>query len=365
MQLSKEESTSLYLVKAIGITSVVFGHYVGFIKILNPYYFHIPLFFFIGGITLKDTFNVRHLLKSIGSLLSYLVTRYIIIGWLSILLIYIGFTSLSDPFGNGIIDSIIKAYAGNMHNNQLFLVAWFLVAYIFALVICTIVVFLSKSLPATDFSKTSLLIFLSMLSGFLALNFFSAEYQESHKQIYNLIAQSMYGSMFMLIGYLGRKFVFRAHSLSALLLSITLTTVITVVYKTTPMTMSWSEYKDGFFISTLIALLIIYCIFILSNAYAKFINEKSIIILIGKCTKSIMTWHLSVFILIDLIFSITVKSRPLASLGPFEHFHNKFSIATYTLAGVLIPALLVKLNVIEKFKVIYQKVSQRWWTEHR
>jgi hypothetical protein len=153
MKLSKEESTSLYLVKAIGITSVVFGHYVGFIKFLNPYYFHIPLFFFIGGITLKDSFNAKHLLKSVSSLLSYITTRYIIIGWLSIFLIYIGFSSLSDPFGNGVIDSVIKAYSSNMHDNQLFLVAWFLVAYILALVFCTIVVSLSKILPATNFLK--------------------------------------------------------------------------------------------------------------------------------------------------------------------------------------------------------------------
>lgn len=359
MKLSKEESTSLYLVKAIGITSVVFGHYVGFIKFLNPYYFHIPLFFFIGGITLKDSFNARHLLKSVSSLLSYIITRYIIIGCLSIFLIYIGFSSLSDPFGNGVIESIIKAYTGNMHDNQLFLVAWFLVAYILALVVCTIVVSVSKSLPATDFFKTSLLISLSMLSGFLALNFFATEYQESHKQIYNLITQSMYGSMFMLVGYVGKGFVFRAHSLIALLLLTILITMIMVVYKTTPMTMSWSQYNDGFFLSTFIALLIIYCIFILSNTFSKYTNEKSIIILIGKSTKSIMTWHLSVFILIDLIFSVTVKSRPLASLGPFEHFHNKFSIATYTFAGVLIPALLVKLNVIDQFKVMYRKISQR------
>jgi hypothetical protein len=165
----------------------------------------------------------------------------------------------------------------------------------------------------------------------------------------------MYGSMFMLIGYVGRGLVLRAHSLITLLLLTILTAIIMVVYKTTPMTMSWSQYKDGFVLSTLIALLITYCIFILSNVFSKFINEKSIIIVIGKSTKSIMTWHLSVFILIDLITSVAVNSRPLSSLGPFEHFHYKFSIATYTLAGVLIPALLVKLNAINKFKLMYQK----------
>ncbi|MDF9909632.1 UNVERIFIED_ORG: fucose 4-O-acetylase-like acetyltransferase [Pantoea brenneri] len=359
MHLSKEESNALYLVKAIGIIAVVLGHYADFMSVLKPYYFHMPLFFFVGGITLKDRLNVKKLFKSVGTSLTYLIIRYTIIGCLALALIDTGFSSLSNPFGTDIVDSIGKAYFGNMHNNQLFLVAWFLLAYIVALVLCTIIVALFNKIPARESVRSSLLIALALTGGVIAMNIVAVEYQSSHKQIYNLATQSMYGAMFMLIGYAVREFIFRAYSFSALLLLFILTTVITVSYGTTPMVMSWSEYKDGFTLTTLIAMLIIYCVFILANAFSRSVSDSSAVILVGKSTRSIMTWHLSIFILLDLISTFIAKPAPLSSFGVFQHFHNDFSIATYTLAGVLIPTYMANLNVINKIKSLYFKVPAR------
>lgn len=353
MRLSKEESKSLYLVKAIGIISVVLGHYTDFLSVAKPYYFHMPLFFFIGGITLHDQLNIRKLFKSVSSSMIYLVARYSIIGCVAIFLSWVGLTRILNPFGDSILDSISKAYLGNMHNNQLFLVAWFLLAYTVALTFCTIFVSLfSRYISGEKLKITSLVIF-AFLIGFLAISFVSVEYHSSHRQIYNLLTQSMYGSMFMIAGYALKGFVFRVYSLGLFLVLFMATTVITSVYNTTPMVMSWSDYKDGFFLSTIVASLLITCVLITSNAFSSFLRDSSVLISIGKSTRSIMTWHLTIFMLVDMAYSLYLQTRPISTFSVFDHFHNESSIAVYTLCGILIPTYLSKIKLSAKLKLAY------------
>ncbi|HIA0230031.1 TPA: hypothetical protein ACWOSY_000326 [Enterobacter cloacae] len=53
--LTSEQSLSISYMKAIGIIVVVIGHYTsGFFNVMQPYLYHMPLFFFVGGLTLKN-----------------------------------------------------------------------------------------------------------------------------------------------------------------------------------------------------------------------------------------------------------------------------------------------------------------------
>lgn len=288
--------------------------------------------------------NFKYLRDIFKSTSVYLITRYLIIGSLTIALIKLGLGTYKDPFGNGVADSIKLAYENNMHNNELFLVAWFLIAYLFSLIICNIIISASNSLDVNKTIKKIILFSLAFLLGILSVNYVAVTYHETKIQFYNLLSQVMYGSMFMLLGYLLKGYLFRISSLSIALCIVILLAAITDTLKTTPMEMSWSQYKDGFIICTLISLMIISCIFIISNAFSEVCNKNSMMVYIGKNTKSIMTWHLCVFIMLDILMSITLKNRPLNSYAVFEHYHNEYSIAIYTFGGVMIPVLLIYLK---------------------
>ena len=297
---------------------------------------------------MRNNVRFNNLFKVITSLLVYLITRYILIGVLTIVFINLGFGTFNNPFGHGILDSIHIAYAKNMHNNELFLVAWFLIAYMFSVLLCNVIISSIHSITSSQFMIKIIITLIAFTFGILAINYTAVIYHESTNQIYNLITQALYGSMFMLFGYVLKNFVIKFSSLSVLLLITIVLAAITDTFKTTPMIMSWSQYKDGFLLCTLIAMTIISCIFIISNAFEKITNEKSTLIYIGKNTKSIMTWHLCIFILIDVIMSQTLKNRPLNSYAVFEHFHNEYSIAIYVICGVMIPIVLLYLKSLMK-----------------
>ncbi|QDY42231.1 acyltransferase family protein [Candidatus Pantoea soli] len=346
MQLTGDESNSLYIVKAIGIIAVVLGHYADFLTVYKPYYFHMPLFFFIGGITLRDKADSIYIMKVIKSNAIYLVTRYIIIGVITIGLIHLGLNSFPNPFAPGLFGNIKAAYSQNMHNNQLFLVAWFLVAYTLAIALCSVIVLiLNRSRITTKTKKVSIFL-ISIFFGFISISVLSHDYNATKNQIYNILAQVMCGSMYVLFGYLLRRVIFSVRSLSILLFISILLPAIIDIFKATPMIMSWSKYNDGFVLTTIIACMIIYSIFIISNVFSNALRRESIIIMIGKNTRPIMTWHLSIFIFLDIFISFTKSHRPLNSYGVFDHFHNEYSMCVYVLSGVLIPLFFVHFNFI-------------------
>lgn len=62
MTIDNFESKTIDIMKFIGIVFVAIGHYPGdYFNIMSPYLFHMPLFFFIAGITLKKAIQLRNL----------------------------------------------------------------------------------------------------------------------------------------------------------------------------------------------------------------------------------------------------------------------------------------------------------------
>ena len=79
MQKIFDEKTSklIDVAKAIGIIAVVVGHYDGtWREIIPPHLFHMPLFFMIGGILAKETFNEK-ILKD--AFFKYYIFLYLIL----------------------------------------------------------------------------------------------------------------------------------------------------------------------------------------------------------------------------------------------------------------------------------------------
>ena len=86
--MTERQSLAVDYLKAVGIIAVVSGHYDGsFINFLRPYIFHMPLFFFVGGLLFKTgkkggVFAKNLLVKYIF----YIVVSYAVL-WLSVCLL--------------------------------------------------------------------------------------------------------------------------------------------------------------------------------------------------------------------------------------------------------------------------------------
>ncbi|EEU1536959.1 hypothetical protein E3Y37_003321, partial [Escherichia coli] len=66
MKLTKEQSDILYIVKGIGIFTVVIGHSWGIlVGLTKPYFYHMPLFFFIGGFFLSGEEPIKAATRTI------------------------------------------------------------------------------------------------------------------------------------------------------------------------------------------------------------------------------------------------------------------------------------------------------------
>ncbi|WP_410733911.1 acyltransferase family protein [Citrobacter freundii] len=86
--MSHEQSLTMDYVKAFGMIFVLVGHINN--DIFNVYYaylFHMPLFFFIGGVLYKDTRSITNFIAHvIKKQLPYLIITYLIIGAIALLI---------------------------------------------------------------------------------------------------------------------------------------------------------------------------------------------------------------------------------------------------------------------------------------
>ncbi|WP_431606090.1 acyltransferase family protein [Enterobacter hormaechei] len=121
--------------KAIGIIVVVIGHYSsGFFNILQPYLYHMPLFFFVGGLTMRtESLKAKAFSKIFLKLAPYMVITYILTGLIALIINQTSGLYYGDPFYKDPVSTLMLALNKNMHNNQLFVVAWFLIAYFFCI----------------------------------------------------------------------------------------------------------------------------------------------------------------------------------------------------------------------------------------
>ncbi|MDU7480408.1 MAG: acyltransferase family protein [Hafnia alvei] len=332
----KERRDAIDYVKAIGIIAVVIGHYKHDIfDVFKPYLYHMPLFFFVGGLLFNTKKTYTDSIKNvISKYWLYIVINYIFIGTAAV--IYKSHTrihSLQQPFDEGILSTIRYAIEGNMHTNGMFLVAWFLLSYSFIYLIFTVI---TKTLSKLDAGKLSVAIFfISIIAGMIGYFITSKTYISTKVFYFNNISQILVGGMFFGFGFCSKKYIFKLLHPNSFLLAMIILIALTKLNLIYPMSIAWSKYELGVYNLILPPLLCIYCVFFISSMISKSTDFK-LLKWIGKNTKPVMSYHLLSFLILDSIFSI-IGVYDLAKSSALSHYNNSYIWWLYVAFGTIAP----------------------------
>ncbi|WP_367298705.1 acyltransferase family protein [Hafnia alvei] len=347
MKITPTQSLSLSYVQAIGISFVVIGHLsITLFDLFKPYVFHMPLFFFLGGVLYKDRAAFKSVLKILKKHIPYIIYTYIIISIIAIYLsnkfgFYVG--TIYEPTIGETIKTIFKR---NFNNNSFFLVAWFLFAYVLVSVLMTFIL---------KIKSNSILFIFSLLSGYYGMTFLSLEYIHSDNQVFNLASQVSVGSMYYVLGHLFKDAYLKMKSPYIILISFIILVSINNVTPIIPIGMAWSKYGMSFYLHLITSMLCITTIFVISNIVAEYYKELSLVKLIDGYSKSIMSYHLLAFLLVDFVFYYLGMYDIKNSSGT-KHYANKQFFTLYFMAGLFIPVLATYMinSSINRMKIKYQ-----------
>lgn len=336
-RFDEDEEKSINYAKAIGIIAVVIGHYPGNpFNYFNPYLFHMPLFFFLGGVLLNENRKIqKHTLTIIRKHAFYIVYIYIstvAITWTIHLIYPIDYESL---WKGGLFSSAIYAIKSNFHGGSYFLVGWFLFAYMIASITSLPLIKSIQKITNSKLISSLSILSLSLLSAYLGIEVFSQKYNTTNIFYFNTISQVSVGLSFILLGYLLKPILFKITNIYGLLLAFCFLYILQKYDLINTMGMSWSSYPELWYVHISTALIGIYSVIVISKILS---SQKDISLLekTGIQSKSIMSFHLLVFILIDIIF-FHLESYDISKTRPLDHFVSEYSWPIYISAAVLIP----------------------------
>ena len=332
--MEKQHSYAIDHAKCIGIILVLFGHFPNnIINVLLPYTFHMPLFFFIGGLLFNPYKDVKIFYKGIAvKYLLYISLAYIFLGCSAKLLHALFNTSDMNVFGDGFISTVRLAVENNFHNNLFYIIGWFLFSYMLLLAIAMPVIRL-LAMPSRYINTDILIIIFGLVVGYFAISYVSPEYKASKEFYLNTASQVMVGLMFFCLGYATKDIIWKilnpyiAFALFLLVYVLRQYGMITTTY------VSWSTYNDGFYMSLLSALCGIYITMLFSNMLAKY-GDLSLSRQIGINSKSIMTFHMLSFTLIDIAFSYAGYYKINAN-NIMQHYVSPFSFPLYMVISII------------------------------
>ncbi|MCU6277027.1 acyltransferase family protein [Enterobacter quasiroggenkampii] len=347
--MEKQHSYAIDHAKCIGIILVLFGHFPNnIINVLLPYTFHMPLFFFIGGILFNPYKDVKMFYKGIAvKYLFYIFLAYIFLGCSAKLLHNIFNTSDMNVFGSGVISTVRLAVENNFHNNLFYIVGWFLFSYMLLLTIAMPVIRL-LSMSKTFIKPEIIITIFGLIVGYLAISYVSPEYKDSKEFYLNTLSQVMVGMMFFCLGYSSKGIIWNilnpyvAFSLFLLMYILRQYGMVTTTY------MSWSTYNDGFYMSLLSAICGIYITMLFANMLSKY-GDLNLSRYIGNNSKSIMTFHMLSFTLIDIAIS-SVGFFKINSSNIMQHFISPISFPLYMVLSIVTSLLIGKSLSFITFK---------------
>lgn len=333
-KFTDSESLTLDYAKAIGIFFVVLGHYdASVMNLFKPYTFHMPLFFLIGGLTVNYNKPLKSFMKTVfKSLVIYAAITYCITGVISEIisaeynLPVFGNAFITDP-----LTTIITAFKYNFANNRLFVVAWFLLAYTFASFMCVI---LCKSLKKLNIEGGGAVIFCSgVLIGFMAIDVFS---KGEMYQAKNLMIQTMVSLMFFMMGCALREYM---QLFSSPLLALSACIIVYLLRShgvTSDFIMSLSIYPYGAVVTITQSLCGIYLVMFFSKILSG--SDYQWILFIGRRTKTIMSYHILSFIVLDIVF-YKAGMYDIKKSDAFIHFKSWYSMPLYVSFAIAMPAI--------------------------
>jgi len=311
--------------------AVVLGHY-GIVPpyIFEPYTFHMPLFFLLGGILFKET-SILQTIKNITiKHLWYIVYTYIIISAIALLISNYYNISIGEIYKSTISDTFKNIFDKNFHNNGYFLVAWFLFSYALASLLCRVIIYIKKQV---------IILGIAILFGFVGMGYVASLYAETSNQTYNLISQVLVGSMFYLIGFVFKKTLLSMKSLYIPIMSIVIIFTMKNFGVLGGLLMSWSKYPQGFIFHTLSSLLSICTILAITNAAASQDKKLNLLALIGSKSKIIMSYHLLTFTILDIVF-YKLGMYNMKSASYLNHYSTPHYWFLYIATGIVLPIII-------------------------
>ncbi len=315
--------------------AVVLGHY-GIVPpyIFEPYTFHMPLFFLLGGILFKET-SILQTIKNITiKHLWYIAYTYIIISAIALLISSYYNISIGEIYKSTISDTFKNIFEKNFHNNGYFLVAWFLFSYALASLLCRVIIYIKKQV---------VILGIAILIGFLGMCYVASLYAETSNQTYNLMSQVLVGSMFYLIGFVFKKTLLSMKSLYIPIMSIIIIFTMKNFGVLGGLLMSWSKYPQGFIFHTLSSLLSICAILAITNAAASQDKKLNLLSLIGSKSKIIMSYHLLTFTILDIVF-YKLGMYNMKNASYLNHYSTPHYWFLYIATGIALP-IIISLTV--------------------
>ncbi|MNZ02359.1 Acyltransferase family protein [compost metagenome] len=345
MSQNFNKSQAIDYLKAIGIILVVIGHYpLSPFNVITPYMFHMPLFFFVGGMLFSGKKKTIDIIKNgFNKYILYILYTYIIIGSIAVLFnSYFG-VSIGRPFSGGLSQFLLIAVSSNFSNNPFFVVAWFLLAYL-AIMILFHFINSVAGIINNEKSKNAFLLFMAVFIGWIGVNLFAIEFKETQKQIYNYLSQVTVGMMFYMFGFVFKRILWSWVNISACMLLFSFLYVLEQYGAVSPYTMSQSQYPQGL-LSIIVSTMI--CIY-LSVALARVLSElkeNKMLLEIGRESKVIMSYHLIAFLIIDLCVSF-FGVLDMSYVSVFNHYAEKWTWPVYIVGGIALPLLGLKVYLI-------------------
>lgn len=335
--------------KALGIIVVVIGHCSNNIfNVMTPYMYHMPMFFIIGGMV----FNVG---KPLKKFLGDIFTKFIVyIAIADIFLLFISYM-LQNYFGisglykhqEKITDYIVYSLNTNMHVSFLFLVSWFMFAYA-----CGSIILYAFMRVINNFNEKSRLTVSTitiLLSGYLSVDVLSQIYRTEWNIAINYASQTCFAFSFMLIGKTFKEHIYRMPNLVGICACFLLVLTMKRTGFGGEFGTAWSSYKHGFVLTYIQAILCSYIVISIACLLARSASSKTFI-LIGRESKSIMTFHLLAFVICDIFFS---KSGlyDLTKTKALTHYAEPTYWPIYIMAGIFFPISLSKALHISRSRM--------------
>ncbi|WP_432223978.1 acyltransferase family protein [Enterobacter wuhouensis] len=356
--ISRDDSLIIDYGKAIGIILVVMYHLkTNFFNVYHAYMFHMPLFFFIGGMLFKKSPVLRTIIKSTKKQFVYLLYTFVILALVGTIITKLFGIGTGNVYTGKLINSVILAFESNLSNNKLFIVAWFLLAYWLVSILFS-VAYKSLQVFKNEKNKNFVIIVMGVILGYTAVNVFAENYH-TYKSIPLLIlSQVSFGMMFYSAGFvLKNKFLQHLNIYTFIII----TGVLFILRNyglATSTVMSWAGYRDGFYVSSFTAFSGIYAVFLISKLIASQ-GELKILKEIGKSSRAIMSYHVLCFVVLDILFSYVLSYKTSGTDAYMNHFYDKWTWPVYVAFGVIIPTSFSYLYRLIKNRTVMFRTPSR------
>lgn len=322
---------SIGYAQAIGIIAVVLGHYpIKPLDVFQPYVFHMPLFYFIGGMLFKHKTITSTATSICKKHIFYTAYTYIIISIIAIFLNSKFGANVGRLYVGGPLDSILNILSNNFHNSYYFLVGWFLFSYALVSMSCRIILSINNKF---------ILFIIAVAIGYFGMTSVAGYYHTTKFQPYNLLSQVMVGSMFYLFGFIFKEITLSIKSPYIPVVSIIVLFTMKSYGTLIGLGMSWSNYPNGFISHTVSSMLCILSIFAVTNILSDLSSEFKLLTHIGRESKVIMSYHMLAFTAVDYLF-FKLGQFDISKTSALSHYKTEHYWYLYALLGIAIPLTL-------------------------